>query len=160
MGFDGLRPFPKGLMDLDEYGHLTIDDLEGAMLAGIQVEMPVIHRQTPGLYSREIHIPAGTLLTSAVHKTEHQFVISQGRIAVISENEGRVIYEAPYTGVTLPGTRRVLHAETDTIWITFHATEETDIAKICESLVEPPDNALLAERVPGYLTNLPPCIES
>jgi hypothetical protein len=129
MGFDGLRPFPKGLMDLDEYGHLTIDDLEGAMLAGIQVEMPVIHRQTPGLYSREIHIPAGTLLTSAVHKT-------------------------------LPGTRRVLHAETDTIWITFHATEETDIAKICESLVEPPDNALLAERVPGYLTNLPPCIES
>jgi hypothetical protein len=147
-------------MDLTQYGYPTIDELEGAMLAGVQVEMPVIHRQTPRLYSREIHIPAGTLLTSAVHKTEHQFVISQGRIAVMSENEGKVIYEAPHTGVTLPGTRRVLHAETDTIWITFHATEETDIATICESLVELPANPLLAGRVPGYLTNLPSFIES
>jgi hypothetical protein len=146
-------------MDLTEYGHLTIDDLEGAMLSGVQVEMPVIHRQTPGLYSREIHIPAGTLLTSAVHKTEHQFVISQGRIAVISENEGRVIYEAPHTGVTLPGTRRVLHAETDTIWITFHATQKTDIATICESLVEPPTNPLLVGHVPSYIQTLPLSIE-
>lgn len=147
-------------MDLAEFGHPTIDELEGAMLAGVQVEMPVTHRLTPGLYSREIFIPAGTLLTSAVHRTEHQFVISQGRIAVISENEGRVIYEAPHTGVTLPGTRRVLHAETDTIWITFHATEETDIAKICESLVDPSANPLLAGHVPAYVQTLPLSIES
>lgn len=139
---------------------MTIDELEAAMLGGEQVEMPVIHRQTPGLYSREIHIPANTMLTSAVHKTEHQFVISKGRIAVISENEGRVVYEAPCHGITLPGTRRVLHAETDTIWTTFHATEETDIETICNSLAEEPSNPLLGDHVPAYIQTLPNRIES
>lgn len=115
------------------------------MLSRPAVEMPVTHRFTPGMYIREIFIPAGTLLTSAIHKTEHPFVISKGRIAVISENEGRVIYEAPFTGITQPGTRRVLHAETDTIWTTFHATDETDVSKICLAILEPHVNPLLPE---------------
>lgn len=106
------------------------------------VEMPVTHRFTPGMYIREIFIPAGTLLTSAIHRTQHPFVISQGRIAVISENEGTVIYEAPHTGITMPGTRRVLHAETDTIWTTFHITDETDVEKICDEILEPHINPL------------------
>jgi hypothetical protein len=120
-----------------------IDQLEASMLSRPVVEMPVTHRFTPGMYIREIFIPAGTLLTSAIHKTEHPFVISKGRIAVISEIEGRVIYEAPFTGITQPGTRRVLHAETDTVWTTFHATGETDVSKICEALLDLRENPLL-----------------
>lgn len=123
-------------------------------MEGIRVEMPVKHRFTPGIYSREIHIPAGTMLTSAIHRTEHPFVISKGRIAVISENEGRVIYEAPHHGVTKPGTRRLLHAETDTVWTTFHATEETDVQKICDTILEPYDNTLLPPGfTPDFRTN-------
>lgn len=126
------------------------------MVTGNRVEMPVTHRFTPGLYIREIHIPAGTLLTSAIHRTEHPFIISKGRIAVISENEGRVIYEAPHCGITKPGTRRVLHAETDTVWTTFHATEETDVARICAAILEPHANELLPEHfAPDYSQSFP-----
>lgn len=134
----------------------TIDQLEAAMVCGVPVEMPVTHRFTPGLYIREIFIPAGTLLTSAVHWTEHPFVISKGRIEVISEAEGRVVYEAPHTGITRPGTRRALHALTDTVWTTFHATDETDVGKICAAILAPHQNPLLPDDFePAYSQSFP-----
>jgi hypothetical protein len=123
----------------------NIDELEAALAAGGVADCPVIHRFTPGMYVREIHIPAGTIGTSMEHRTEHPFVISKGCIHVISESEGKVVYEAPYCGITQPGTRRVLYAETDTIWTTFHATEETDVDKIGEAILEPHVNPLLPE---------------
>lgn len=99
-------------------------------------DFPVTHYQTPGMYCREIFMPKGSRIISAKHKTEHPFVISQGIVHVFSENEGPVVYVAPYTGITKPGTQRLLVIEEDTIWTTFHATTETDIDKICETLVE------------------------
>lgn len=122
-----------------------IDALEATLATLPQVEMEVVHRFTPGLYIREIHIPAGTMLTSAEHKTEHPFVLSKGRIIVTSDNEGRLIYEAPFTGVTMPGTRRALYAETDVIWTTFHVTSETDVEKIGEQILAPHQNPLISE---------------
>lgn len=99
-------------------------------------DFPVTHYQTPGMYCREIFMPRGSQIISAKHKTEHPFVISQGVVHVYSENEGLVTYVAPYTGITKPGTQRLLVIEEDAIWTTFHATTETDIDKICEGLVE------------------------
>ena len=127
----------------------VIDRIEQSMSGMVAREMPVTHRFTPGLYIREIHIPAGTLLTSMEHKTEHPFVVSKGRIAVISENEGRVIYEAPHTGVTKPGTRRALYAETDTIWTTFHVTTKTEVEEIAADILEPHQNPLLGADHPA-----------
>ena len=136
------------------------DKLEGAMAKLPQVELPVVHRFTPGMYIREISIPAGTMLTSMTHLTEHPFVISKGIIRVTSDNEGELTYEAPYTGITQPGTRRALLAETDVIWTTFHATEETDVDKICQAILEPKDmsliNAAAGKEIPcGYTKSLP-----
>ena len=113
------------------------------------------------MYIREIFIPAGTLLTSMEHRTAHPFVISKGRILVSSENEGSVVYEAPHTGITLPGTRRALYAETDTVWTTFHATELTDVEAIGESILAPPSNPLLEEsHQPQWRDSLPPKLEN
>lgn len=136
--------------------HAAIDLLEAAMQGHTPAHCPVVHRFTPGLYIREILIPAGTLLTSAIHKTEHPFVISAGRIVVISENEGRQLYEAPFTGITHPGTRRTLLALDDTIWTTFHATDETDVDKICDTILEERINPLLGDGfTPAYREQSP-----
>lgn len=126
-----------------------LDRLELSMSGMEPRLMPVTHRFTPGLYIREIHIPAGTLLTSMEHKTEHPFVVSAGTIAVISATEGRQVYRAPFTGITKPNTRRALYAYEDTIWTTFHVTTETDVAKIAESILEPHENNLLGENHPA-----------
>jgi len=113
-----------------------IADLEAEMKRFPAAVCPVTHRFTPGIYARTTLLPAGTLLTSMEHKTEHPFVITEGRIGVTSGNEGQVIYEAPYIGVTKPGTKRVLYAFEDTVWTTFHATNETDVEKIAAEILE------------------------
>jgi hypothetical protein len=121
----------------------TIDQFEAALAEYPAVDCPVVHRFTPGLYIRQTTIPAGTLVTSAEHKTEHPFVITQGEIEVISENEGAVVYKAPFHGTTKPATRRMLRAITDVVWTTFHVTKETDLEKIAEEILTPHSNPLL-----------------
>lgn len=153
---------PEELAENNAGNHkLAIDRLEEVMTTQKRVDCPIIHRFTPGMYIREILIPAGTLLTSMEHRTAHPFVISQGRILVSSENEGSVVYEAPHTGITLPGTRRALYAETDTVWTTFHATELTDVEEIGKAILAPPSNPLLEEsRQPQWKDSLPPKLEN
>jgi hypothetical protein len=90
------------------------------------IEMPLVHRFTPGMYIREIHMPKGALVVSRIHRTEHPYVISKGRVVVWVENVGMVRLQAPYTGITQPGTRRVLYILEDCIWTTFHATDKTN----------------------------------
>jgi hypothetical protein len=133
----------------------TLDELEAVIASCPQAHLPVCHRFTPGMYIREIRIPAGTLLTSATHLTQHPFVLSKGTIQVISENEGPVIYEAPHTGITDPGTRRVLYAETDCVWTTFHATDETDVEKICTGILASHDNPIAPGLTPAWRDSLP-----
>jgi hypothetical protein len=137
--------------------NLTLDELEALMAQHPPADIHAVHRFTPGLYIRECHIPAGTLVTSATHRTEHPFTISQGEIQVISPHE-LTTYRAPHTGITLPGTRRLLYAVTDTIWTTYHVTEETDVLKIAEQILDPFDNPLLPGISPGWASqphNLP-----
>lgn len=103
------------------------------------VEMPVTHRFTPGMYAREIFMPAGTLLTSKIHKTEHQYVVISGKVSVWVGDGEEIVLEAGHVGITMPGTRRVLYIHEDTRWITFHPTELTDLAAIEQELIEPHD---------------------
>lgn len=127
-----------------------LDDLEVALAKLPRAECPIVNRFAPGMYIREITIPAGVMLTSMKHKTEHPFVISKGSIKVTSDTEGSVVYEAPYCGITKPGTRRALHAITETVWTTFHVTDETDVEKICETILEPVENQKLLEENPDF----------
>ena len=104
-----------------------------------QVECPLVHRFTPGLYTREIFMPKGTLIISRVHKTEHPFAVLAGRATVWAEDGGVVTVEAGHLGITQPGTRRMLYILEDCRWATFHPTTETDLAKLQDELTSTPD---------------------
>jgi hypothetical protein len=99
-----------------------IDELEARIIQDSDslINAPLIHRFTDGMYIREIYMPAGSLWTSKVHKTEHPFVVSLGKAAVSIDAKDWENVEAPYTGITKPGTRRVLYIIEDCIWTTFH----------------------------------------
>lgn len=125
-----------------------IDEAE-AILAGCPtVVCPLIHSFSPGLYVREILLPAGTLLTSKIHKTRHPFVIVRGRVSVYCDGEVEHL-EAPYQGLTLPGTRRIIYVIEETVWRTVHDNPDncTDVLEIERRLIEPHDNPLLSEEI-------------
>ncbi|HUT76403.1 MAG TPA: hypothetical protein VM285_01890 [Polyangia bacterium] len=112
----------------------------GAAPAGLGANPSLLrltHRFTPGLYTRECFIPAGTLVVTKIHKTEHPFAILQGHLSVYSEEGGAGYLEGPYLGVTQPGTQRVIFAHTDSVWVTFHPTLKTDPAEIEADIIEP-----------------------
>lgn len=120
----------------------SIEDLESALAELPPADMPVTHRFTPGLYIREILIPAGTIATSMEHRTEHPFVLSAGVVEVVDSHGQAQLLQAPYTGITRPGTKRALRALTDVVWTTFHVTDKTDVEQIAaEILVPQPDPA-------------------
>ena len=133
----------------------SLDQVEAFLLkAGGKVQqfgevlkdLPVTHHFTPGLYCREILMPAGSVLTSKVHNTEHPFVVSQGSCSVYNEETGEsVLITAPHFGITLPGTRRLLFIHEDTIWTTFHPTNLTDVEEIERTIIKPHFNPLLPQ---------------
>ena len=102
-----------------------LDELEVAMLENCEpVHCLTTHMFTDGMYIREIFMPAGSLITSKVHKTEHPYIVSYGKVAVSIDGDDWNEITAPYTGITKPGTRRVLYILEDCIWTTFHRVDD------------------------------------
>ena len=102
-----------------------LDELEVAMLENCEpVHCLTTHKFTDGMYIREIFMPAGSLITSKIHKTEHPYIVSYGKVAVSIDSEDWDEITAPYTGITKPGTRRVLYIIEDCIWTTFHRIDD------------------------------------
>ena len=121
------------------------DKIEYAMCQSEQkVECPLTHVFTPGLYTRTIFMPAGSLVMSMTHNTRHPFIITTGEVDVISP-EGSVTHVAPYMGITQPGTKRFLHVKQDTTWTTFHVNPDnlTDPDEVAGIVLDKPANPLL-----------------
>ena len=99
------------------------------------VACPVTHKFTPNLYTREIFMPKGTLVTSLMHLTTHPFFILQGDVSVWSHDMPIQRYKAPYSGITKAGTRRVLYTHEDTIWACCFVTTLTDPEEIAYEIM-------------------------
>lgn len=101
-----------------------------------QVEMPVTHRFSPGVYIREIFMPANTVVVGYVHKTRHFNIVLTGRALVQMEGRTEEIV-APCTFESGPGVQKVLLILEDMRWQTVHANPQDcqDVATIEELLV-------------------------
>jgi hypothetical protein len=100
------------------------------------VELEVVHRFTPGMYSRELRAPAGVLATTYIHRQRHQFVLIQGRVEVSHGDEPAVMISAPYHGITEKGTRRIVFVHEPAVWTTFHPTDKTTVEEVEAELYE------------------------
>lgn len=108
--------------------------LQSAMTEMEQIECEVKHIFAPGVYAREIFMPAGAVVVGKIHKHRHVNIISKGKAEVITEF-GKVMIEAPCTFVSEVGTKRAVHVLEDMIWTTIHPTEETDLEKIEDHVI-------------------------
>jgi len=113
-------------MELIVGSRQAVFDIERLMRQAPQVELKVKHYFSKGVYARELHIPAGVILTGEIHKFENLNILSQGKIEVLTE-KGMQEVEAPFTIVSPAGTKRIARAITDCIWTTIHGTDENDL---------------------------------
>lgn len=119
-----------------------VNRLEAEVSRLPQAACPVWHHFAPGLYARQMFIPAGTVLTGAVHKTEHLCIVS-GDIDVTTDGGVRRITALQLVIKSLPGAKRAGFAHRDTFWTTVHATDETDLDKLVTELTESTSQQLL-----------------
>lgn len=106
---------------------------ERAILEQPQVEIPVKHYFVNGMYAREVFIPKGTVLTGAIHLTEHLCVMN-GDLEISSE-AGRRRLTGYHMFVSYPGEKRIGYAHEDTIFTTLHATPITTVDEVERALV-------------------------
>lgn len=95
---------------------------------------PLEHFFGDGLYIRKMTAPKGMLNVSKLHKTTHPFFLLKGDVSIQTEN-GVIRLKAPHFGITQAGTKRIVFFHEETVWITVHATKETDLKKIEEELI-------------------------
>jgi len=99
-------------------------------------EYPVTHHFAPGMYAREMFIPKGATIVGKVHKHSHLNTIAYGDICVATF-AGVERHVGHKTLVSPAGVQRVVYANENTCWTTYHLTNETDLQKIEEEIIMP-----------------------
>jgi len=90
----------------------------------ISVEMPEpIHRFAPGMYARELTVPAGMLIVGKIHKHDHFLFVLSGKAEIASEF-GKDMVETGHFSISKAGVKRVVLALEDTVFMTVHANKE------------------------------------
>ena len=80
---------------------------------------PLKHTFADGVYVRQMHMPEGTYVVGKIHKREHVWFLLEGCIAVATEEKTEE-YEAPCYVVSTGGTKRVILALEDSIFVNIH----------------------------------------
>ena len=112
-----------------------INQIEQAMMQEKQVECSVIHRFGPGLYIREVHVPADTFAVGHRQKTEHMNVFLKGRVTVFNDNGTTSELVAPMIFVGNPG-RKIGYVHEDMVWLNVYSTDETDVNTLEDMFIE------------------------
>jgi hypothetical protein len=112
----------------------AIERAEAALLKTPQAEVPLIQMFSDGIYCRQVFMRAGLFVIGHEHRTRHLNAVMQGRVSVMIDGEIREIV-GPCIFESCPGVRKVLFTHTDTVWATFHVTNERDPEKLEEMMI-------------------------
>ena len=126
------KDFREGIMDFED----ALSKVPTAKVGHDADEemFPLKHSFGDGCYIREIFMPKGMLLTSKIHKVEHPYFVMKGKCSVLTE-DGVVEIQAPFQGMTKPGTKRLILVHEDCTWITVHVTKHQEIEKIEKEII-------------------------
>ncbi len=114
----------------------AIRELAKAMAHGPCVEIEPVHRFAPGLYVRELTVPAGHVIVGKIHKHETLNILLKGSALLACDGKIEKV-SAPLTFVSGPGRQKAAIALEDMTWMNVHATTETDLVKIEQEFIEP-----------------------
>lgn len=89
-----------------------LEELESHMLSLPQAECPVVHHFGPGIYIREVTLPAGTFAIGHAQRHDHMNIMLTGKVAIVDDSGKTKILEAPLIFVGKPGRKIGLILET------------------------------------------------
>lgn len=129
-----------------------MQELEHALLSLPPVSTKVTHSFPPGLYMRQVAIPAGTVITTMVCKVDFPFILLRGEMEILTEGVSGPAERitGPHSMVMKAGFKRVLTILTDveTVGVFANPDNETDPDEIGRRILEPMENPLVHDDDP------------
>lgn len=117
-----------------------------------QVEYPVHHHFSDGMYVREFHMSAGHFVIGKEHQTRHLNILVKGKCTVWTVH-GRHDLNAingPVAFESMAGVKKVVLAHTDIVWMTTHATSETDQDRLEGEIIRPAEQLSLFPELDSF----------
>jgi len=106
-----------------------------------QIKCEEKHHFGPGLYIKEVTMPAGSVIVGKHHKVEHLCNMMSGRMIIVNPDGSRHELVAPTTFVAKPG-RKVAYIIETVVFQNIYSTDETDIQKLEDMYVDNSKNLL------------------
>ncbi len=97
---------------------------------------PLKHTFVDGVYVREMKFKKDSAVVGAIHKHLHVWFLLYGHLFIATE-DFQEEYIAPCYVVAKPGSKRVIYAAEDSLFVNIHANPKniTDIEELDEQLV-------------------------
>ena len=132
------------------YSRDEINRLECAMLdlppeQLVDLKDATLHHFAPGVYVRELRIPAGVVLTGKIHRHEIMNILVSGTIRVTTD-DGIEELTGPMIFNSAPGSKKAGFALTDVVWLNVHPTDSQDLEEIESEFIAPSFEALEQEK--------------
>lgn len=113
----------------------SIAELHQKMTGVFEVDPEIVHNFSDGLYAKQMTIPKGFVAGQHAHTFSHLSVLAKGKVIVKTDTDERV-YDAPACIEIKKQTNHMITALEDAVWFCIHATDETDVDRIDEVLIQ------------------------
>jgi len=113
----------------------VISELHKVMKGTFEVDLGIVHNFSDGLYAKQMFVPKGYVVGTHAHTFSHLSILAKGKV-IVRTDDSVAEYTAPACLEIKEGIHHAIEALEDTVWFCIHATDETDINKIDEILIE------------------------
>lgn len=131
------------------YTRAQILRLEEAIcdLPQVDLDEHTQHHFAPGVYLRQLLIPAGVVVTGKIHRSKHLTIIASGTVKITTDHGVEEI-TGPAVFVSEPGIKKAAYAVTDVTVMNVHPTDSVDVDEIEKEFIAPSFEALEQENKP------------
>ena len=127
------------ILKLEDY---LVTNADGKNIEGTGIEVlhsdnfPLKHTFVDGVYVREMKFKKDSAVVGAIHKHLHVWFLLYGHLFIATEGSQEE-YIAPCYVVAEPGSKRVIYAAEDSLFVNIHANPKniTDIEELEKQLV-------------------------
>ena len=114
---------------------MNLSELHDKFEGQIECDLGTVHHFSDGLYAKQMMIPKGFMAGMHAHVYSHLSILAKGQVIVRTDFEQKE-YSAPACIEIKSGIFHSIEALEDSQWFCIHATEETDISKVDEVLIQ------------------------
>ena len=114
---------------------MDMKDLFVANKGKFECDLGTLHHFSDGLYAKEMKIPKNYSAGMHSHKYSHLSILAKGQVIVKTDHTEQT-YTAPACIEIKAHIYHGIIALEDSVWFCVHATEESNLSKIDEVLIE------------------------